>query len=87
MYSLYRRLGATEPVLLHVDEDLQSIKNYLIGLLEKDRLTREQAIALIEIGIPIKWTNGQYITRMRKESSVYFESEDGQLTYIIMIGE
>lgn len=84
MYNLYRRIGVNAPVLLHTTDSQRDIKNYLVSYLKKDGFTEVQAMALIEFGIPVKWRNGQFMELRREESATILQTEDDQLSYIIL---
>lgn len=85
MLSLYKSTGRSQPNHIQDFNNLEELKKYIIFILEKtDGLSKEQAIALVEFGIPVKWTNSAYITAKELEHSVEYKSDCGGLYYQIV---
>ena len=87
MYTFYRRLGQSEPTLIHTTENVKSLKDSIISYLQKDGFTKEQSISLVEFGIPIKWRNGKFMEATVDGPTTILETEDKQLSYLIILNK
>lgn len=85
MYTLYEITRAFGSKNLIDTVTLSEVNEHLIYLLEQnDNLSKEQAVLLVEFGLPVKWTNGKFIERIETGKDIAFKSECGNLFYQII---
>lgn len=85
MFTLYKGFNRQRIEEIQVFNTIEEAKEYTVTLLStQDGLTKEQAVLLVELGMPVRWTNNDYIIKKETNVDIIFATSNHALYYQIV---